>query len=47
MGKAKAEAVLEFQLSQTYFDELGALYGDDFKDFRKQATLLLLGMDFS
>lgn len=47
MDKAKVEAIAEFQTSQTYFDEMGAMYGDDFKDFRKQAILLYPGVEFS
>ena len=45
--KSKAEGIVEFQPSQTYFDELRALYGDNFKDFHKRAIFLFLGVDFS
>ena len=47
VDKAKVEAVAEFQTSQNYFDKMGTMYGDGFEDFRKQAILLYLGIDFS
>ena len=34
-------------MSQPYFDELGVQYGNDFEDFRKQATLLFPDVDMS
>ena len=47
MDKIRDEAVTELQMSQAYFNEMGVQYGDSFDDFRKQAILLFLGLDFS
>ena len=47
MDKIRDEAVTELQTSQAYFNEIGVQYGDSFEDFRKQAILLFLGLDFS
>ena len=47
MDKIRDEAVTELQMSQAYFNEMGVQYGDSFEDFRKQAILLFLGLDFS
>ena len=47
VDKVGDEAVIELQTSQAYFNEMWIQYGDDFEDFRKQAILLFLGLDFS
>ena len=47
MDQVKADTIVEFQMSQPYFDELGVQYGNDFEDFHKQATLLFPGVDMS
>lgn len=47
VDKVKDEAIVEFQTSQAYFDEIGIQYGNDFEDFHKQAILLFPSMDFS
>ena len=47
VDKVGDEAVIELQTSQAYCNEMGIQYGDDFEDFRKQAILLFLGLDFS
>lgn len=47
VDKVRAKAIVDFQVSQSYYDELGIQYDDDFEDFCKQATLLFPGMDFS
>lgn len=45
-NKAKEEAIDEYQVSQPYFNEMGDYYRDGFKDFRKQAILMFLDLDF-
>ena len=47
MDKIMDEVVTELQTPQAYFNEMGVQYGDSFEDFRKQAILLFLGLDFS
>lgn len=47
VDKVRAEAVMEFYVSQPCYNELGIQDGDDFKDFRKHATILFPRMDFS
>ena len=47
MGKVKEEAIKEYQVSQPYFNEMGGYYRDGFEDFRKQAVLIFLSLDFS
>ena len=47
MDKVKEEAIEEYQVSQPYFDEMRGYYGDRFEDFRKQAILMFLDLDFS
>ena len=46
---AKAEAIAKFQLSQAYFDKLGADFGECFHHFRERATILFLdsGLEFT
>ena len=47
MDKVKEEAIEEYQVSQPYFNKMGGYNGDSFKDFRKQAVLKFLDLDFS
>ena len=47
MDKVNEEAVEEFRVSQPYFNEMGDYYEDGFEDFRKQAILMFLDLDFS
>ena len=45
--RAKADAVKRYKDSQDFFDLLGSQYGEGFKDFYKQTTILFLDVDFS
>nr|POE62236.1 hypothetical protein CFP56_71360 [Quercus suber] len=47
MGKVKEETIKEYQVSQSYFNEMGGYYGDGFEDFYKQTILMFPSLDFS
>ena len=47
VDKVRDKAVTVLQTSRAYFKEIGIQYDDGFEDFRKQAILLFLGLNFS
>nr|POF21202.1 hypothetical protein CFP56_06998 [Quercus suber] len=47
VGKAKADAAVEYKYFQPYFDELGVQYGEGFEDFCKLAIASFPSLEFS
>lgn len=47
MDKAKTDAVMEFPISQPFFDVCGAYYSDGFDDCLKQVGVVYLNLDLS
>ena len=47
VDRLRADAIVEFQTSQPYFDELRVQYGNEIKDFCKQMTIFFPSVDFS
>jgi len=47
MDKVKADVIEEFKDMQSFFDLLGPQYSEGFEDFRKQAIVLFLDVEFS
>lgn len=47
VDKAKANAIMEFRVSQPFFDACGIYYGDGFDDYLKQVGYVYLDLDLS
>lgn len=47
MDKAKVNAIVEFQVSQPFFDACGAYYGDGFIECLKQVRSVYPNLDLS
>nr|POE80585.1 hypothetical protein CFP56_14993 [Quercus suber] len=47
MDKAKADTVVEFRVSQPFFDACGTYYGDGFDECLKQVEAAYLDLDLS
>ena len=47
MDKAKADAVVEFRVSQPFYDTRGAYYSDRFDDYLKQVGVAYPDLDLT